>query len=325
MKTKILILEKPNANFRRATGSSQASGLSVCINMIKDSLEGVAVAKVDNLDHMVWAISQHKPDKVLLEALFYSEQELIMLRYKFPNIRFYVHIHSNIPFLSTEGSAILKLHLARKHGLGIVVNSKDTQECVWNSFYLPNIYKSKMLMPKYIERRELIDVVCGGSFRPMKNHLVQAMAAIQFANNNQLKLRFHVNSSRSESGDEVKACLKHLFQGNPHGHELIHMPWLEHEDFVTYCRKMDIGMQLSLSESFNIVAADYVSAGIPMVVSSEIDWCDPECVTSTRNARIIAEKMNDVLNRPELIISNQILLSEFSREARAAWEAFRDS
>jgi hypothetical protein len=38
---------------------------------------------------------------------------------------------------------------------------------------------------------------------------------------------------------------------------------------------MDLGMQVSFSETFNIVTADMVALGIPVVVSDEIEWVYP--------------------------------------------------
>jgi len=46
---------------------------------------------------------------------------------------------------------------------------------------------------------------------------------------------------------------------------------MDHSDFISIVKSMDIGMQVSLSESFNIVAADFVSNGIPLVGSPDIE------------------------------------------------------
>lgn len=48
--------------------------------------------------------------------------------------------------------------------------------------------------------------------------------------------------------------------------------WQNHKDFLKTVAKMDIGMQFSLSETYNIVAGDFVYVGIPIVVSPEIQW-----------------------------------------------------
>lgn len=38
---------------------------------------------------------------------------------------------------------------------------------------------------------------------------------------------------------------------------------------------MDLGMQVSFSETFNIVAADMISQDVPVVVSNEIEFVAP--------------------------------------------------
>jgi hypothetical protein len=44
---------------------------------------------------------------------------------------------------------------------------------------------------------------------------------------------------------------------------------------------MDIGLQLSYTESFNIVAADFVKEGVPIIVSDAIKWMPSIFKTST--------------------------------------------
>jgi len=47
---------------------------------------------------------------------------------------------------------------------------------------------------------------------------------------------------------------------------------MTHESFTHLIRKMDFGLQVSFSETFNIVAADFVHLKVPIVGSSEIEW-----------------------------------------------------
>ena len=61
---------------------------------------------------------------------------------------------------------------------------------------------------------------------------------------------------------------------------------MPHEDFLILVRSMDIGLQVSFSETFNIVAADFINCDVPIVTCSEIDWsnktlwADPTCSKS---------------------------------------------
>jgi hypothetical protein len=54
---------------------------------------------------------------------------------------------------------------------------------------------------------------------------------------------------------------------------------------------MDIGLQLSFTESFNIVSADFVNHGVPIVVSDAIKWLPFVLKTSTVTYEETIEKM----------------------------------
>jgi hypothetical protein len=105
----------------------------------------------------------------------------------------------------------------------------------------------------------------------MKNQLLQAMAAVAFGNEINKKIRFHVNGDRVEmKGEATFRNIENVFKDTKH--ELIKHDWSEHKDFIKVVRQMDMGMQVSLSETFNIVAADFVWNNIPVVGSTEISW-----------------------------------------------------
>jgi hypothetical protein len=54
---------------------------------------------------------------------------------------------------------------------------------------------------------------------------------------------------------------------------------------------MDIGLQVSFSETFNIVSADFVSMGVPIVVSGEVPWAPRFIKASPTDSQAIASKM----------------------------------
>jgi hypothetical protein len=147
-------------------------------------------------------------------------------------------------------------------------------------FYLPNYYpqqyNSKDLDEhnRYRGYKYWIDVACFGAVRPLKNHMVQAVAAIKYANQHGKQLRFHINAGRIEmKGDPVLNNLRGMFEHlSEHGHQLIAHQWAVREEFLELCADMDIGLQTNFSETFNIVSADLISQGVPIVTSREIPW-----------------------------------------------------
>jgi hypothetical protein len=86
---------------------------------------------------------------------------------------------------------------------------------------------------------------------------------------------------------------------------------------------MDISMQVSFSETFNIVAADTTSQGVPLVASDEIPWA----------ARIFtgkATKANSIFRALVLtywfykinVFLNQFLLKNYTNKTRRIWKRY---
>jgi hypothetical protein len=124
----------------------------------------------------------------------------------------------------------------------------------------------------------------------MKNHLNQAMAAIAFGNENKTKIHFHINSDRCEQkGDAVLKNLIYAFKDTKH--KLVFHPWLDHHEFIPLVKRMDVGLQVSLSETFNIVAADFAWNEIPIVGSGEITWLDRRYKADPNDIESIVDKV----------------------------------
>ena len=130
-----------------------------------------------------------------------------------------------------------------------------------------------------------INISCFGAIRPLKNHLNQVAAAIEFADRQGLSLNFHINASRVEQkGDNILKNLHSTFFYLK-DHHLIEHEWMPHEQFIFLIQnQIDIGMQVSFTETYNIVAADHVAQGVPVVASAEIPFV----------SRIFCARPNDV-------------------------------
>jgi hypothetical protein len=111
-----------------------------------------------------------------------------------------------------------------------------------------------------------------------------------------------------------------LFRHVPH--ELVEHPWVAHRQLLELLRTMDIGLQVSFSETFNIVAADYAVAGLPIVVSPEISWATPWCQAEPTDAEDIFRKMGRVTcwGLGWLFKRLNLLgLRRFSEDSKARW------
>lgn len=227
-------------------------------------------------------VTQYNPDIVILEALWFTPEKIkeILSLTRHKHREWVVRIHSKAPFLANEGISIewireyTKLHLKN---LWIAPNTLELTKQLAEVFshgkfvYLPNVYFIKPCFPQEKYSLCSLDVGCFGAIRPMKNHFQQALAAIKVADSIGHSLNFHINASRVEQGGEnVLKNLRSLFKGSHHN--LVEHGWLDHSEFLSLISRMDFGSQVSFSESFNIVTADFVTAGIPIVTSDDIEW-----------------------------------------------------
>lgn len=106
------------------------------------------------------------------------------------------------------------------------------------------------------------------------------------------------------------------------GHQLIAHQWMPRDEFVSLCGQMDIAMQVSFSETFNIVAADHVSQGVPLVSSSEIAWSSRWWQASPTSSRDISRAMHRAWAHPFLnVLLNKRSLAKYSRNSAATWLA----
>lgn len=307
--------------------------------LISGGVESKIVVVVDNND-IDREVSIFKPTHVIIEALWVVPTKFSVLCKIHPNVKWIIRLHSEMPFLANEGMAMDWLgDYASFPNLLIGVNSPRTVEEVkfylgykmgWDEttrdkrvIYLPNFYPQEYKTKSYaVIEKPTIDISCFGAVRPLKNHLMQALAAVKFATAIGKTLNFHVNSSRIEmKGDSVVRNLigffSHLSQT---GHQLIHHEWADRAGFLEVCSQMDIAMQVSISETFNIVGADHISQGVPLVGSQEIPWIDNWFAAKTSQTEEIYKALLLTHQNPELnVVKNQKELTIYTNRTREIW------
>jgi hypothetical protein len=192
-----------------------------------------------------------------------------------------------------------------------------------NLLVLPNVYNVKDLAaPPATDSygNKVIEIGCFGAIRPLKNHLKQAIAAIDFAESIDRRLWFHINSSRPEQrGETVLKNLRQLFAGNPR-HYLVEHDWLSHEDFLKLVARMDLGMQVSLTESFNIITADFIACGVPAVTSFDVDWLPSYMEADPNSLSDIRTRLGFAYRAGRLWTSlSSYYLSSYNKNAEKVW------
>ena len=284
-------------------------------------------------------VTKYKPTHVIIEALWVVPSKFSVLCKLHPNVKWIIRLHSEIPFLANEGMAMdwigdyvefpnlyiganapralkeVRFFAAHKMGWDEIT----TEERI---VYFPNYYPQDYKRKELDKEKDWIDISCFGAIRPLKNHVLQALAAIQFADKIEKKLRFHVNSGRIEmNGSPVLNNLKGLFeQLQEKGHELINHEWTDREGFLELCGKMDIGMQASITETFNIVGADLISQGVPLVGSSEIPWAaNFFCANPVESDDICSALMRTYRSPQTNVWINQYLLKRYTNKTKKIW------
>lgn len=311
-----------------SAGGYFSSGLFWSAKFVVDMLNDIGftaklVQVVDNND-IDREVTKFRPDIVVVEALWVVPEKFDVLKKLHPHIIWIVRLHSNIPFLAGEGIAISWIKGYVKRGVYVAVNShrafNDIRDSVKHKkfiLYLPNFYPVQKHRIKHC-REEILHVGCYGAIRPMKNQLIQAIAAIKYADSTDQTLVFHINSGRVEQGDSVLKNLRALFADSPH--TLQEDAWMTHAEFIRHLRVLDVGMQVSLSETFCIVAADMVNAGIPVVVSPEVEWAGIISKAHPTDQHSIFEALSRVLKNPKITaVLNRRYLKQFSKKSKRVW------
>lgn len=292
-----------------------SSGLRNSANFVVDmlnqnGLDSKLVEVIDN-NAIDREVTDYRPTHVIIEAFWVVPEKFEVLQKLHPRVKWIIRNHSEMPFLASDGVALdWTLKYLKYKNVYIAPNSlkayNDTCHIVESAFgrkhsirkkivYLPNFYNIKQNIINRKPIGDTVNVGCFGAIRPMKNHLVQAIAAIAYATKTNKKLRFHINVARIENqGNNVLKNLRNLFN-NLDNCELVEHGWLQHDDFLVLLEQMDFGLQASLTESFNIVAADFVSRGIPIVVSDEIDWIPSHFWCNPTDSNDIVRAMERVL------------------------------
>ena len=317
MVNKVLFILKRREDFNSEEHKKKSiqTGLYNSANYTNKMLNDIGITSnieiaIDNncIDRLV---TLYKPTHVIIEALWVVPTKFIILCQLHPDVKWIIRLHSDMPFIACEGIAFtwiskysifkniiiginspkllreMKFYLKLKNGF----NDDDLNKKV---VYLPNYYSIDTLKIKTIDKtKDDINICCFGAIRPLKNHLIQAYAAIEFAKKIGKKLKFHINSTRIEgNGQPIYHNIKALFSElqNP-DFELVEHPWHDKENFLNLCSKMDIGLQVSFSETFNIVGCDIISQGVPLIGSSEIPWSCQKYNASTIDSEDIVNKL----------------------------------
>lgn len=336
---RVLFILKQRVNAAIGMSNGLSNSVRFVVDMLLDEGIDAGVVEVPDYNHIHRQCLKNKPTHVVIEAIWASPQKFIELQQLNPDIVWIIRGHSEIPFLANEGIAIDWIYrYVDMENVFYAANSpasvRDVRNLVrsahpdWSLekteakvLYLPNFYPTKLAFKRRKIANEFLDVACFGAIRPLKNQLIQAITAIELADFQGKTLRLHINATRSEQGgDNNLKNIRALFQHTKH--QLVEHGWLSHKEFLDTMKQMDLGMQVSFSETFNIVAADMVVSGLPIVTSPEITWVSKWCQAESTNSEDIFAKMIRVTDwrlRDALRILNLRGLKTYCEKSKTTW------
>lgn len=294
-----------------------------------NKVEGAAFTAVDgnSIDQIVTASD---PDVVIIEALWVTPAKLKELIDLHPRRRWIVRVHSKIEYLAQDGIAFEWLNDYDKRAV-IAFNSKKTAESFDSYFqstgnarrvvHLPNIYYPGIAEQpvKKVECTNTINVGVFGAARELKNNLNQIIAAINYANETGKVANIYVNTVGEDEIIKNITAISDRAKGN---FKIVPISWLSHVEFLNLVRSLDLGLQVSFSESYNIVSFDFIYMGVPVITSNLMD-CTTKGAKTQPDEQSIRQAVGKVL-RWHCIRGrrNKNKLHRINRKNSQAWDMF---
>jgi hypothetical protein len=269
---------------------------------------------------------------VAISALFLATSDLARLVYQYPDTEFAIISHSNIGFLQVDPNAFrllregaeLEQNAANFH---IGANAQKFQTW-WTSTYqtrmlvFGNLYPFSSIRHKPAWHGGTLRIGCFCAIRPLKNILTAAAAALECGTRLRPdSLEFYISGGRPEGGVGVVAAIQQMYAGVPRA-KLIQNHWQNWPEFLATVGAMDLLLQPSYTESFNMVTADGIARGVASVIGEAIDWAPRNWEASTDSASDMANKAIALLHDPNAVEEGVTALVKHNNEALANWKQF---
>lgn len=300
-------------------GYGLSSGLKNSVRFIVEMLELMGIeakfVEVPDNNAIDKEVTAYQPTHVILEAFWVVPTKLDVLMPLHPYVTWIVRDHSETPFLANEGMAFEWVAGYLKRGVEITCNAPralSDMQAIAAAYgypglvsYAPNYYPVhapktfKSGVPHPVHADDTVRIGCYGAIRPLKNQVTQAIAALRYAEKLGKKLEFHINAGRQEQGgNAVLNNLRAIFAHSTRA-TLVELGWVDHHEFLQAVSQLDILLQVSFSETFNIVSADAVVCNVPVVASAEVPWLGPYALADANSSVSIYNAMLRVLKQPK--------------------------
>ncbi len=315
------------------------------------ALNTAKVLRKNNIHSDVWAVlgtkdlvnriktdtaNGNRPTHIIISAPWLPTLDLQNFVFSHSDIKIVVTCHSNVGFLQADPQGV---HLFRdainleKGSLNFSAAGNSKRFCKWvNDAYgspctwLPNLYFLERDFPvsRPLFNGGVLKIGLFGAVRPLKNLLTAGAAVLEVANNLHTETELHISAGRVEGGGTVLRSLDEMYQGVP-GLKIVYNNWQQWPQFRRVVRTMHLLLQMSYTESFNMVTADGAAESIPSVVSEAIDWAPNDWKSDVDDALRVAKKAKHLLGDRDAGFDGFMALVKFNKDGVEAWKEWLNS
>jgi glycosyltransferase involved in cell wall biosynthesis len=301
----------------------QSNGIGASVFSIRDAKE---------LERYI--VGEPQTTHVVISAPWIPIVDLNRLVLRFPHIQWTVNCHSNVGFLQADsnGVQLLRKYIDYEKGsLNFRVSGNSKKFVRWlresyrcNAFYLPNLYfldNTVRTIPRPW-RGGTLKIGCFGATRPQKNLMSAAGAALLLKEWFNVDVELCLSSGRTEGGgNTILNAIRAMVDGIP-GIKIVHNSWAAWPQFRKFVSTMNLLLQPSYTESFNMVTADGIAEGVPSVISEAIEWVPRYWVANMDDVNDIARVGRQLIEDPRSVYDGLVHLEQHNRDGFEVWEEF---
>jgi len=281
--------------------------------------------------HKVMSESKTPVTHAIVEAPFLTAQEFLTLMRAYPDTIFICRYHSQVGFLQVDPGAVRLIReymylQEQNFNFRLSVNSHRLGHFMQQAYHshvllLPNLYPTDRVNRKpWRPPGPLVRIGSFGALRIQKNHTTAAAAAMIVAKSHGWDLEFHVNSNRDQHTG-ILGVLRDMFKGVPNA-RLVEVDWKQWAEFRHYIRVLDLHIQLSATETFNLTSADATAEGVPIIVGEAIDWAPKISHAHIDDAYAVASKAHMLLHDPHAAERGLRALERYVANSIVIWKDY---
>jgi hypothetical protein len=276
-------------------------------------------------------------DHVIISAPWIPTLELAKLAQENCETHFAVNCHSNVGFLQADRNGVkliretLELEQAT-HNVHLAGNSLRFCRWVEAAFHKPCAYQPNLyyvdehaghpIHPHPIGHSGPLRIGIFGATRPLKNLMTAAAGALEISRALRVPLELWLSGGRAEGGgDSVLGAINEMLCGLPNV-TLKSNNWQSWPQFRQTVGHMNLLLQPSYTESFNMVTADGIAEGVPSVVSNAIDWVPQHWQADVDSASDVARVGRHLLHDPHAAQEGLVALKYYVSNGVDAYKKY---